>query len=138
MPSALLPLRPASWPGGCSAALALPAGRVATIAPACIMRSTAVAPNPAGVGSYSRRRCFPERELSVALFGGLREVVASVSYFVQWVSDEFYGGGCKAPHVQVRGVYSLATGGRLYVGSAQEQALAEQLEELLFHEGQDA
>ena len=101
---------------------------VATLAP--------VAPAPVGAGSYSRRRCFHERELAVLLFGGLREVVAAVAYYVQWVSaDEFSWSSNKQPHVRLRGVYCRRTGRPLYVGRAQEQALAEQLEDLLYYEG---
>ncbi|WBO84493.1 hypothetical protein [Hymenobacter yonginensis] len=101
------------------------------------MRSpaTAVAPAPVGAGSYTRRRCYPEREMSVSLFGGLREVSAAVAYYVQWVSDEFYSYKGTAPHVQLRGVYCLRTGRPLYVGARQEQALREQLEDLLGREG---
>ncbi|UOQ81007.1 hypothetical protein [Hymenobacter sp. 5414T-23] len=103
------------------------------------MRSqvAAVAPAPVGVVGYNRRRSFPERELSVSLFGGLREVSAAVAYYVQWVSAEEYSWSSKkAPQVQVRGVYCLRTGRSLYIGSSQEKALAEQLEALLFEEGQ--
>jgi hypothetical protein len=96
-----------------------------------------VAPAPVGAGGYTRRRCFPERELSVPLFGGVREVSAAVAYYVQWVSDEFYGGRA-APQVQLRGVYCQRTGRRLYIGATQEQALAGQLEDMLHHEGRDA
>ncbi|SHL75476.1 hypothetical protein [Hymenobacter psychrotolerans] len=103
------------------------------------MRSPAatVAPSPAGLGAYNRRKCFEERELSVSLFGGLREVTAAVSYYVQWVSaDEFNWSGRKQPHVQVRGVYCRRTGRPLYVGRAQERALGEKVEALLFEQGQ--
>lgn len=101
------------------------------------MRSPAatVAPAPVGAGSYTRRRCFPEREMTVSLFGGLREVSAAVAYYVQWVSDEFYSYKGAAPHVQLRGVYCLRTGCPLYVGARQEQALREQLEAHLFEQG---
>ena len=101
------------------------------------MRSpvTTVAPAPVGVGASNRRQCFPEREMPVSLFGGLREVRAAVAYCVQWVSAEFYGFGRKAPHVCLRGIYCLRTGRLLYVGPAQEQALREQLEAQLFEEG---
>ncbi|MBD2716736.1 hypothetical protein KBK19_16950 [Microvirga sp. STR05] len=100
-------------------------------------QATTVAPAPAGAGSYSRRHCFPERELAVSLFGGLRQVLAAVSYYVQWVSaDEFSWSSRRQPHVRLRGVYCLRTGRPLYVGSAQEQELTEQLEALLFEEGQ--
>lgn len=95
-------------------------------------------PAPVGAGSYTRRRCFPERELAVSLFGGLREVLATVAYYVQWVADEFYPYAGVAPHVQLRGIYCQRTGCRLYVGPAQERALADQLEELLHQEGRDA
>ncbi|RSK49384.1 hypothetical protein [Hymenobacter rigui] len=101
------------------------------------MRSaaTTVAPAPVGEGGYTRRRCFPEREMTVGLFGGLREVMASVAYYVQWISDEFYSYKGAAPHVQLRGVYCLRTGRPLYVGARQEQALQEQLEAQLHKEG---
>lgn len=101
--------------------------------------AAAVAPALVGAGSYSRRRCFHERELAVSLFGGRREVLAAVSYYVQWVSaDEFSWSRNQQPHVRLRGVYCLRTGRQLYVGTAQEQALADQLEEQLFQEGRDA
>jgi hypothetical protein len=101
--------------------------------------AAAVAPAPVGVGSYSRRRCFHERELPVSLFGGLREIVAAVAYYVQWVSaDEFNWSRDKQPHVRLRGVYCRRTGRPLHVGHAQEQALAEQLQEILFREGPQA
>lgn len=106
------------------------------------MRSVAtpVAPAPVGAGSYSRRRCYPEREMLVRLFGGRREVTAAVAYYAQWVSvDEFsWSLNKKLPEVRLRGIYCLRTGRLLYVGAAQEEALTEQLEGLLLHEGQHA
>ncbi|GAB2784639.1 hypothetical protein HNQ93_002468 [Hymenobacter luteus] len=100
-------------------------------------QATTVAPAPVGVGGYNRRRCFPEREMQVPLFGGLRQVQAAVSYYVQWVSaDEFQWSSRKQPHVRLRGVYCLRTSRLLYVGAAREQALQEQLEAQLFEEGQ--
>ena len=103
------------------------------------MRSPAatVAPSPAGLGAYNRRKCFEEQELVVSLFGGLRQVQAAVSYYVQWVSaDEYSWSGRRQPHVRLRGVYCLRTGRPLPVGGTQERQLAEQVEALLFEQGQ--
>ena len=103
------------------------------------MRSPAatVAPRPAGRGAYNRRKCFEEQELVVSLFGGLRQVQAAVSYYVQWVSaDEYSWSGRRQPHVRLRGVYCLRTGRPLHVGGTQERQLAEQVEALLFEQGQ--
>ena len=76
----------------------------------------------------------------VRLFGGRREVTAAVAYYAQWVSvDEFsWSISRKLPEVRLRGIYCLHTGRLLYVGAAREQALTEQLESLLLHEGHDA
>ncbi|GGG35699.1 hypothetical protein [Hymenobacter glacieicola] len=93
-------------------------------------------PCPSRAGYCNRRATLPERELSVSLFGGCRQVPAAVTYYASWVSTGSFP--ARVPQVQVRGVWALPSGACLLsaIGHTQRAALAEQLEQLLLREGE--
>lgn len=93
-------------------------------------------PCPTRAGYCNRRATLPERELSVSLFGGCRQVVAAVTYYASWEYTGSYPR--RSVRVEVRGVWALPSGACLLsaIGRAQRRTLAEQLEDLLLAEGE--